>query len=81
MSKRVNRLPTVKDRTGHSTSTIYQLMAEGLFPRPIKLGPRAVGWIEEEVDHYIEQRIAARDAEIETKNQRRTARASQMEAA
>jgi hypothetical protein len=31
------------------------------FPRPIALGPRSVGWIEEEVDAWIEARRARRD--------------------
>jgi prophage regulatory protein len=61
MSKRVLRRKAVEAKTGHSTSTIYEKMAAGEFPRPIKLGARAVGWIEEEVDSYIERRVAERD--------------------
>ena len=42
-------------------SHIYRKIADGTFPRPIKLGDRAVGFVEEELDAWIEQRIALRD--------------------
>ena len=51
------RLPTVKDRTGLSRSTIYLRISEGTFPTPISLGSRAVGWIESEINEWLEQRI------------------------
>ncbi len=38
------RLPTVMQATGLGRSTIYRLVASGAFPRPVHLGPRAVGW-------------------------------------
>ena len=60
MSNTIIRLPVVKARTGLSRSSIYQRMAEGTFPKKISLGgARAVGWIEEEVSQWVEQRIAA----------------------
>jgi predicted DNA-binding transcriptional regulator AlpA len=52
------RLPAVKARTGLARSTIYLRILEGTFPKPIALGPHAVGWIESEVTKWIEQRIA-----------------------
>lgn len=42
-------------------SAIYQRMAEGTFPKPVKLGPKAVGWVEEEIDAWIRARMAERD--------------------
>jgi prophage regulatory protein len=36
-------------------------MAEGTFPKPVKLGPKAVGWVEEEIDAWIRARMAERD--------------------
>lgn len=59
MGQTILRLPAVKARTGLSRSTIYLRIAEGKFPRPISLGPRAVGWVEGEVIEWIGQRIAA----------------------
>lgn len=53
------RLPDVKARTGLSRSTIYLRVSEGTFPAPISLGGgRAVGWIETEVQDWLERRIA-----------------------
>jgi prophage regulatory protein len=52
------RLPVVRQRTGLSRSTIYLRASEGTFPHPIKLGARASGWIEAEVDAWVARRIA-----------------------
>ncbi|HFY0602177.1 TPA: helix-turn-helix transcriptional regulator [Legionella pneumophila] len=57
MDYTVLRLETVKKRTGISRSNIYKLMSESLFPKSISLGARAVGWIESEINEWIEQRI------------------------
>jgi len=46
------RLPEVRIRTGKSRSSIYQGVNNGTFPKPIKLGPRAVGWIEAEIEAH-----------------------------
>ena len=56
---RVLRLPRVQARTGLARSTIYVRVANGSFPQPIRLGARAVGWIESEVDAWIREQIAA----------------------
>jgi prophage regulatory protein len=57
MSKVIIRLPVVKARTGLSRSTIYLRASEGSFPKPISLGERAVGWIEAEIEAWLEARI------------------------
>jgi prophage regulatory protein len=64
MSKpiRILRRRDVERRTGLSRSAIYQAMAERRFPKSIPLGPHSVGWIEDEVDGWINERIAARAA-------------------
>lgn len=59
MQHNILRLPTVKDRTGLSRSTIYLRIASGEFPKPIPLGGRAVGWLESEVNDWLEQKIKA----------------------
>ena len=53
------RLPVVIQRTGLPRSSIYAHMAEGRFPKQIKLGSKACGWIETEIDEWIESRINA----------------------
>lgn len=56
---RIIRRPSVEARTGLSRSTIYLKIAQGSFPRPVTLGLRAVGWIESEVDAWIQQQVTA----------------------
>jgi prophage regulatory protein len=54
------RLPTVKLRTGLSRSSIYLRISKGEFPSSISLGGRAVGWLEADVNDWLELKIAAR---------------------
>lgn len=59
------RLPTVKAETGASRSTIYLRIQQGLWPKPVKLGPRSVAWPATEVAALNAARIAGMaDAEI-----------------
>ncbi|MCU7931386.1 MAG: AlpA family transcriptional regulator [Candidatus Thiodiazotropha sp. (ex Codakia rugifera)] len=51
------RLPAVKARTGLSRSTIYLRISEGNFPKPVSLGGRAVGWVEIEIQAWLERQI------------------------
>jgi prophage regulatory protein len=53
------RRPQVETRTGLSRSTLYQYIQDGLFPRPVTLGPRAVGWLESDVNAWIDARARA----------------------
>jgi prophage regulatory protein len=59
MAHSILRLPAVKTRTGLSRSTIYLRVSQGTFPRPVSLGGRAVGWVEEEIQSWLAERIAA----------------------
>lgn len=58
MVNTILRLPAVKARTGLSRSTIYLRISEGKFPSPVSLGGRAVGWVETEVDEWLNNQIA-----------------------
>ena len=70
--KRFIRLPEVLTRTGYGRTTIYRKMEDGSFPRSVKLGgppidpnvfdSRAIAWIEDEVEQWIESRIEERDS-------------------
>lgn len=57
--ERILRLREVLERTGLSRSMAYALAKDGLFPRPINLGPRAVGWLASEVSAWIAARVQA----------------------
>ena len=53
---RLMRLPEVKTVTGLSRSTIYKMVSEAAFPRPVKINERAVGWREHEVQAWVAER-------------------------
>ena len=57
MAHTILRLKQVKARTGLSTSSVYLRIAEGSFPKSISLGGRAVGWLESDIDAWIESRV------------------------
>lgn len=57
---RILRLPAVSELTGLPRSTLYLYMSKGLFPKPIKLGIKSVGWIKEEVDLWLRQKMESR---------------------
>ena len=64
------RLSEVMSRTGYGRTSIYRKMEDGSFPKSLKLGgppkdpnefdSRAIAWIEDEVDQWIESRIEDR---------------------
>ncbi|MDA1372719.1 MAG: AlpA family transcriptional regulator [Proteobacteria bacterium] len=58
MTMMILRLPDVKTRTGLSRSTIYLRISNGSFPRPISLGGHAVGWVDTEIQEWLEARFA-----------------------
>lgn len=57
---RILRLPQVCSITGFSRSMIYQMEADQRFPRRVKIGARAVGWLEGEVRAWLQARIDLR---------------------
>ena len=71
---RLIRLNEVLSRTGYGRTSIYRKMAEGTFPKCLKLsGPSkdtskfdssAIAWIEEEVEKWVESRIKERDSAL-----------------
>ena len=61
MVRRFLRRPEVEMVTGLPRSTIYDRMSEGTFPKPVKIGPQAVGWLEDEIAAWVEAKISERD--------------------
>ena len=59
MATTILRLPAVKTRTGLSRSTIYLRVSQGTFPKSVSLGGRAVGWVEAEIQEWLERQIEA----------------------
>ena len=60
------RRKQVQARTGLARSTMYQQIQDGTFPRPIPLGPRAVGWLESEVSNWIAERVRIARSDVES---------------
>ena len=60
-AERFVRREEVRRKTGLSDSQRDALEAPGKFPGRVPLGPRAVGWVESEIDDWIAQRVAERD--------------------
>jgi len=58
---RILRMKMVVEITGLARSTVYKYIAEGIFPKPITLGSRSVGWVESEVFAWIQARVAERN--------------------
>lgn len=54
---RILRLPEVINRVGLKRASIYAAITRGSFPKQITLGDRAVGWIEQEIDTWLAERI------------------------
>ena len=48
------RRKQVEEASGLSRSFIYQMMAEGRFPKPLKVGRRAVRWREDDIQNWLE---------------------------
>ena len=57
MPNKILRMPEVKQRIGLSRSLIYLMVGRGEFPRPIKIGARASGWVEAEIDAWLAERL------------------------
>ena len=53
MQQRLYRRPDVSDLTGLSKNTLYKMMRDGRFPKPVKLKGRAVAWRKSDLDAWI----------------------------
>jgi len=59
MSYKILRLPALKERVSLSRSTIYLRISKNEFPAPISLGDRAVGWLEEDIENWLAEKVKA----------------------
>lgn len=57
--RRYMRLPAVTAATGFGKSTIYWKISKGQFPKPMKLGTKAVGWCADEIAEWAASRERA----------------------
>ncbi|MCY3734612.1 MAG: AlpA family phage regulatory protein [Chloroflexi bacterium] len=52
---RLLRLKDVVERTALSRATIYDMMAAGRFPQPVRVGPKSNRWWLSELDSFLEE--------------------------
>lgn len=64
MAQQILRMPDVMLKTGLKKSTIHLKIHRGEFPRSVALGPRAVGWLESEIDAWIDGQVRASRPEL-----------------
>lgn len=64
-NERILRLPEVLQRTGLSRSTIYDWIKKENFPKSISLGSKSVGWLESDINFWINSRSASRGGQID----------------
>ena len=61
MIKKIYRLPEIMDMTGLSRSSIYLRISTNEFPKPVKIGRRAIGWPEESIIAWQAKMMEAQD--------------------
>lgn len=64
MSHSLIRLAEVQKRTGYSKAWIYHLLKDNRFPKSVKIGSRAIAFVESEIDDWINQRIEESRKEV-----------------
>lgn len=60
---KILKAPATSAKSGLSLSTMYRFIGQGKFPKPVKLGEAASGWLEDEIDDWITKRREKRDRE------------------
>jgi len=60
-SQKILRKQEVLRRIGVSASTLWRMVRDGWFPRPVRISANRVGWLEAEIDEWICLRLEKRD--------------------
>jgi len=59
---RILSLAETCQKTRLKKLAVYAAIAEGTFPRQVRIGKKGSGWIEHEIDQWIQSRIDDRDS-------------------
>ena len=62
MAEKILSIKATAEKIGASRISIYSWVQKGIFPRPIQIGPRRIGWLQSELDLWISSKVAVRDA-------------------
>lgn len=57
---KILKRPAVSDLTAKPRATLYKEIRLGLFVRPVRLGPRSVGWFLHEIEEMLKARLAGK---------------------
>ena len=57
MDTKIYRISAIMEMTGLSRSWIYLAVSKGEFPKPIKIGKRAIGWPESVIKEWIQGKV------------------------
>jgi prophage regulatory protein len=68
MTKRILRPAEAQARLGIGHTQFWEMIKSGRLPRPVRLGPKSVGHLESEIDSFIENLAAERDAAAKSKS-------------
>lgn len=60
VTERVIRKPELMARIGLSDASIWRMERRGTFPKRIQLGGNSVGWLQSEIDQWLQDRAAER---------------------
>jgi prophage regulatory protein len=63
-TNRLLSLEQVRHLIPYSASQIYRLEKDNDFPHRVSIGPNRVAWIKDEIDRWLEQRVAERDSKL-----------------
>ena len=66
---KILRMPEVMKNTGLARSTIYKMIAEEIFPNQICLGKKSVGWLESDIQNWIQEKISQSNIDHKSVNQ------------
>jgi len=69
MDNQIIKLPAVIKLSALSSATIYRLIKIGEFPKQIKLSERSSGWLLNEVEQWLDDKVNAREVDNETSTQ------------
>ena len=58
------RITDVQARTGLSRASVWRLVRDASFPAPVRIGRRAVAWLDTEIDSWIASCVRARDTAL-----------------
>jgi prophage regulatory protein len=63
-SEQLLRIAAVQARTGLSRASIWRLARDARFPAPVRIGQRAVAWLDTEIDRWIASCVEARNTSL-----------------